>query len=205
MVRATAPRAVDTNQGRDTGTSTDVKSTLETGHIVQRGQVAEITEPVELHLSVGARSRDSLLRCVIALSQLFDHSGTAADIVGLRHEAGVFRLTISIPLGNVTDVVDSRPAAVAGAQLLRVITSELVEFTPYLSPEPDDVQIDTLETFLLTAPSETRGTCERLAAALIKGRRKDSKDPFEQLVIPGFSEDFDFLDMVSSRAPRTTS
>lgn len=168
--------------------------------IVAHGQVAEITEPVELHLSLGCRSRDSLLRCVIALTHLFDTSGTAADVVGLRHEAGVFRLNVSIPLGNVTDVVETRPAAVAGAQLLRVITSELSEFTPYLAPAPDEMQVATLQTFLQAAPSETRGTCERLAAAIVNGQKKKPATPFEQMTLPGLSEDFDFIDSVAARA-----
>jgi hypothetical protein len=201
MVRSTVPRAVDSKPRRVTNEDSGEFDDNDSGQIIRRGAVAEITESVELHLSVGARSRDSLLRCVIALTQLFEASGTAADVVGLRHEFGVFRLTVSIPLGNVTDVVDSRPAAVAGAQLLRTITSELVEFTPYLAPAPDEVQIATLETFLQTAPSSTRGTCERLAAALVKGSKNNKKsEPFEQMSLPGFSDDFDFIDAVAARA-----
>ena len=172
----------------------------EMSQIVTQGQVADITEAVELHLSLGCRSRDSLLRCVLALTQLFEASGTAADVVGLRHEAGVFRVNVAIPLGNVTDVVETRPAAVAGAQLLRVITSELTEFTPYLAPAPDDMQVATLETFLQAAPSETRGTCERLAAAIVNGQKKKLATPFEQMTLPGLSDDFDYVDAVAARA-----
>jgi hypothetical protein len=200
MVRTTVPGTVDAAKRRAPGEASDNDDELETGHILQRGAIAEITEPVELHLSLGARSRDSLLRCVVALTQLFDASGAAADVVGLRHEFGVFRLTVSIPLGNVTDVVDSRPAAVAGAQLLRVITSELSEFTPYLAPGPDEVQVATLETFLLAAPSGTRGTCERLAAALVKGSKKKKDEPFEQLALPGLNDDYDFIDAAVARS-----
>jgi hypothetical protein len=206
MARSSVPRSVDGNVRRITGDddSGDLDE-AESGHIVSRGAISEITEAVELHLSVGARSRDSLLRCVLALTQLFEGSGAAADVVGLRHEFGVFRLTVSIPLGNVTDVVDSRPAAVAGAQLLRTITSELREFTPYLAPAPDDVQVATLETFLQSAPSNTRGTCERLAAALIKGNKSKKLEPFEQMSLPGFSDDFDFIDAVAARAASRTN
>jgi len=199
MVRATAPRAVDTSQGRGLSNAVEVGTEPDDDDIVERGDVLEIAEPVELHLSVGCRSRDSLLRCVHALAQLIEASETGADVVGLRHEFGVFRLTVAIPLGNVTDVVESRPAAVAGAQLLRTITSELSEFTPYLAPAPDIVQQHTLETFLRAAPSRTRGTCARLAAALMKGKKKRT-EPYEQMVLPGFTDDFDFLDIAAARA-----
>jgi len=198
MVRGTAPRAVDADQGHEAEVDAELSEAAEGGHIVRRGDVVELTEPVELNLSLGCRSRDSLLRCVIALSRLIENSGTGADIVGLRHEFGVFRVTVGIPLGNVTDVVDSRPAAVAGAQLLRALTSELVEFTPYLTPAPDDVQVHTLETFLRAAPSSERGTCAKLIAALVNGRRKP-EEPIEAVPAPNFDEEFDFLDSAAAR------
>jgi len=154
-------------------------------------QPTAVTEAVEFNLSLGCRSRDSLLRCLQILARVIGESDSAADVVGLRHELGVFRLTLAIPLGNVTDVVDSRPAAVAGAQLLRTVTNELSEFTPYLTQGPDEVQVHTLETFLRAAPTDVQGTCERLIACITQGRRRE---PIDVDALAEYSENLDFFD-----------